>query len=477
MTNWTPTIERGGNPLYIELADAIERDIDAGTLKPGYKLPPQRNLAYDIGVTVGTVTRAYALARERSLVYGEVGRGTYVLGADNAEIQAFPLAPELDKQKVSAEHPFNAESAYNTKNLGFASATNIGQSPIISNVAANIANGHPAKLIDYVRQVPDNWLKAGQSWLSCGGWTPDLKSIVPTNGTHAAVVSVISAITNAGDKIVFEGLTYCSFSRSAQLLGRRVLATPFDQHGIIPEEFEKLCAQQHPKMLFMMPSVQNPTLSRLPEERRKAIAEIAQRYQVWLVEDSVYAPLVDDSLPPVAKYAPELTFHVGGLSKSVSAGIRGGWVACPPRYSGRIATTHKLVTGGAAFWLMELSAELVLGGHAAKISKKIQSENKKRTDIAIRVFAGANFMIQAHCPYLWLKLPEPWHSNTFKTAVGELGITISSEDDFKLSREVEASHCVRIGLSSPNSATELETTLQSIRNVLDSGIAGYDIDG
>ena len=80
MTNWLPDLSQGTGPLYLRLADQIERDIGSGKLPAGDKLPPQRNLAYDVGVTIGTVTRGYAVARERGLVSGEVGRGTYVLG-------------------------------------------------------------------------------------------------------------------------------------------------------------------------------------------------------------------------------------------------------------------------------------------------------------------------------------------------------------------------------------------------------------
>ena len=79
MTNWTPDLSAGDGPLYLRLANRIETDIGEGVLPRGTKLPPQRDLAYDIGVTIGTVGRAYALLRERGLVSGEVGRGTYVL--------------------------------------------------------------------------------------------------------------------------------------------------------------------------------------------------------------------------------------------------------------------------------------------------------------------------------------------------------------------------------------------------------------
>ncbi|MCG6857717.1 MAG: GntR family transcriptional regulator, partial [Salaquimonas sp.] len=79
MTSWLPDLSQGEGPLYLRLADRIESDIGEGVLGPGVKLPPQRDLAFDIGVTVGTVGRAYALLRQRGLVTGEVGRGTYVV--------------------------------------------------------------------------------------------------------------------------------------------------------------------------------------------------------------------------------------------------------------------------------------------------------------------------------------------------------------------------------------------------------------
>src|SRR5918995_3917021 len=94
MTNWLPDLREGSGPLYLRLANRIEDDIASGVLPLGAKLPPQRNLAFDVGVTIGTVGRAYALARERGLVSGEVGRGTYVLGHDRQnEINQFSPSP------------------------------------------------------------------------------------------------------------------------------------------------------------------------------------------------------------------------------------------------------------------------------------------------------------------------------------------------------------------------------------------------
>ena len=77
---WAPDLGRMTGPRYRAIADAIAEDIAAGRLKPGDRLPTHRALAYEIGVTVGTVTRAYQEATRRGLLTGEVGRGSFVRG-------------------------------------------------------------------------------------------------------------------------------------------------------------------------------------------------------------------------------------------------------------------------------------------------------------------------------------------------------------------------------------------------------------
>src|SRR5262245_1728040 len=79
MTMWQPNLANLKGPDYQRLADAIRRDVEAGRLQPGDRLPPQRDLADALAMTLGTVTRAYQAAAKRGLVAGEVGRGTYVL--------------------------------------------------------------------------------------------------------------------------------------------------------------------------------------------------------------------------------------------------------------------------------------------------------------------------------------------------------------------------------------------------------------
>ena len=87
MTNWRPQWNRANRPIYEALANALARDIQAGRLAAGDRLPPQRELAEALGVTVPTVTRAYSLAARRGLVGGQVGRGTFVRPPITSDIE------------------------------------------------------------------------------------------------------------------------------------------------------------------------------------------------------------------------------------------------------------------------------------------------------------------------------------------------------------------------------------------------------
>ncbi len=468
MTNWFPEISEGSGPIYVRIADRIEDAIDRGGLQIGAKLPPQRDLAYDLGVTIGTISRAYALARERGLVSGEVGRGTYVLPKSPSGVEeAVNLRDVPAGTRITSRTP-------GALRFDTTSAPNVGQADIIEKTIADITRECRAEFIDYIQAIPDSWLQAGRLWLSSGSWQPDADNIVSTLGAHAAVMSAIVAVTSPGDKIVMEELTYASVARSAAVFGRRVVTVGSDSDGFDPAEFEAICAQQHPRVAFLIPVNQNPTGITMPESRRRAIAEIARRYNVWLVEDIVYDTLAQDRRPRIAEFAPDRTFVVSCLSKSVGAGVRGGWVACPPHMAGRVLNAHKLITGGKPFLTSELAARLVLSGDADAIRQKSRALIGERVAKVRQTFANYEFNSSDYCPFIWLELPEPWKSSEFRKAAAEDGVLVDDEDEYKPLRTDRMFHRVRIGFSMPRSASELETGLSVIRSLLSSSAITRD---
>lgn len=467
MTNWLPDLSQGSGPLYARLADRIETDIGQGLLPTGAKLPPQRDLAYDLGVTIGTVGRAYALLRERGLVSGEVGRGTYVLG--QGEPVTLPKAAPFGGTRgaIQADGKLRMDST---------AAPEVGQASVIGELSHQIVRQHPDAIVNYVRTPAPDWLEAGSRWLATGAWRPAEGSIVPTLGGHAAILSVIAAVTAPGDRVAFDQLTYSSIARSANLIGRRIVAVDMDGDGTDPGDFERLCAQQHPKLAFLIPGLQNPTLTVMPESRRREIVEIARKHNVWLVEDAIYAGLLEDHPVSIAEMAPERTFHVGGLSKTVAAGVRAGWVACPPHLAPRVQIAYKMLTGGNPFLMAELAARLVLSGEADAIRARVRAELQLREKLARERLAGHDFVSDSRAPFLWLKLPEPWLSGTFRQAAANEGVLVDDEDEFKSGRTEHVYHRVRVGFSSlPR--PDVEVGFDRLRSLLDNPMAGYDSYG
>lgn len=469
MTNWLPDLQQGKGPIYVRLADQIESAIASGTLPAGAKLPPQRNLAFDLGITIGTVSRAYALVHERGLVSGEVGRGTFVRDRHGAppEANLDPVAAALVGTRPMAPPPGKIR-------FDSTAAPDIGQGAALQEHIAAILKDHPSDIASYTRSFPDHWFEAGARWLAKGDWTPAPRDIVPTLGAHAGIMAVLTAITSPGDKVVFEHLTYSQASRAAGLTGRRTILVDSDEQGVIPADFERVCAQQHPKVAFLMSSSQNPTLATLPLARRQAIADVARRHSVWLIEDDLYGAMSGEPLAPLAQLCPERTFFVGSLSKSVAAGVRGGWVACPPHFAQRVRIAHKMMTGGMPFLLAELCARLVLSGDAFQIRARCVAEIGAREAIAREQFQGFDFVSRPAVPFLWLALPEPWLSGTFKNAALTEGVLIDDEDEFKAGRSEKVMHRVRISFSSPLSRDEVRAGFLTLRRLLENGGAGYD---
>lgn len=469
MTKWLPDLKNGSGPLYVRIADQAQADIKTGKLAAAAKLPPQRDLAYDLKVTIGTISRAYALLRERGLVSGEIGRGTYVQSglSANQNRAVDPITSAYGGTRALS--PPSGKLRFDTT-----AAADVGQAPVIGRLMMDIAEQYPGEVASYTRVLSPDWQEAGRRWLSNGDWAPDAASIVPHLGVHAAVTAIIAAISGPGDRIVSEHLSYSQVARSAMLMGRQIALVDSDDNGIVPDDFERVCAREHPKAAFIISSGQNPTLAILPETRRREIAEIARKYNVWLIEDYIYGAMIQDGIPLLAQIAPDQTFLVNGLSKSVAAGVRGGWAACPVHFAQRVRVTQKMVTGGLPFVLAELAARLVLSGAANEIRAKVIEEIRAREQIARRILSGYSFRSHPHMPFLWLKLPEPWLSGTFKQAAFNEGVLIDDEDEFKAGRTDRVYHHVRAGFSEGTDRGAIERGLGALRRLLDDGPSAYE---
>ena len=132
-----------------------------------------------------------------------------------------------------------------------------------------------------------------------------LSQLLVCPGAQAAIAALILALTQPGDVILAEPMSYPGLRAAASQFGRRLIAVQADQHGMLPAMLEQACHQHQPALVYLNPTLQNPTAITMGERRRKELASVAKRCNVRIVEDDPYWRLADAPPPPIATFAPE----------------------------------------------------------------------------------------------------------------------------------------------------------------------------
>ncbi|MFF3652009.1 PLP-dependent aminotransferase family protein [Streptomyces sp. NPDC002181] len=157
--------------------------------------------------------------------------------------------------------------------------------------------------------------------------------LVVTTGSQQALTLITSTLVEPGDAVLVENPTYLAALQCFGLAGARVIPVPCDGEGMLPDELEEIVARERPKLLYSVPTFQNPTGRTLPGARRAAVAEIAARRGLWLVEDDPYGELRFEGaeVPWLAAHpgAEDRTALLGSFSKVMAPGLRLGWLRAP----------------------------------------------------------------------------------------------------------------------------------------------------
>src|SRR5215469_1419564 len=366
--NWQPDLDQQRGPLYRAIADALASDIRAGRLPVGTRLPTHRDLAWNLKVTVGTVTRAYAEAERRGLISGEVGRGTYVRPTStitDPALRGEPMGPDF--VDLSLNRPQTGEEpALVAKGL-----REIAESPDLE--ALLQYQPHAGRPIDRA---------AGARWIAHGGVKTNPSQVLVTQSGQNAVASVLSAVTQPGDTVAVESLTYPGVRSAASLLSLRLAPIAMDDEGMLPDAFAALCRSGNVKALYCLPTLHNPTATILSEERRRAVAETARKHGVALLEDDVYGFLLQKPPKPLPAFAPERGYYITSTSKSLAPGLRIGYVHVPSEAVERVAAALRATVYMATPLMAALATRWIEDGTADRLVEQKRSEIAARQKLA-----------------------------------------------------------------------------------------------
>ncbi|KQV33262.1 GntR family transcriptional regulator [Massilia sp. Root335] len=440
---WLPRLAGNKGPRFLQIADALQAAVVDGALKPGDRLPPQRRLAAQLDVDLTTITRAYDEARRRNLLEGRGARGTYV-AAPKVELTSI-----LDLSMNTPPPPDGVD---------FDDMLKQGLSQVLMRADNELLMTY------HLGGGSGSDRKAGAKWLEPMFGRLDPRHVVVCPGAQAAIAALILALTKPGDVILAEPTSYPGLRAAATQFGRRIVAVEADRHGMVPGMFEEACRRHKPGLVYLNPTLQNPTASTVPERRRKELAGIAKRCHVRIVEDDPYWLLADAPPPPIATFAPEQVVYISTLSKCLTPGLRVAFVLVrDPHERERFLVALRSFALMAAPLTTALATQWILDGSAAGLMEGVRSEARLRHRMARDILAG-RYGGSGDGLHVWLELPAYWNASQLARAAGSEGIAVTPAEDFATGSE--SVNAIRISLGSIKDRGRLQAGLQRLSRLL-----------
>jgi DNA-binding transcriptional MocR family regulator len=391
MSAWRPEILSGPQPVYERIADALERDVDAGRLAKGARLPPHRDLAFALGVGVGTVTRAYSEAERRGLITGHVGRGSFVRSRE-AETRTADAPGLID---LARNMP---PAAANAREIGEALAR-LRPRPDLE----ACAEYGPAEGLERVRMAGAAWLRRRH------GLERGHQALIQCAGAQQGVALAFGSLCRPGDTVLCEGSTFLGIKVAAEYLSCALRGLAMDEGGLSPDALDRAAAETGARVVIVQPTLHNPTTRTMMLSRRQELIEVARRRDLSIIEDAAYEAYVDPGarLPALADLAPERTTYVFSVSKTLATGLRVGFIVPPDtlRHAGALRGVRAMGHSPPALEGL-VFAHWVEEGTADVIADRIVAEADVRLDMARRTlgcFLEAPGALRS--PHAWLPMP------------------------------------------------------------------------
>lgn len=412
--SWKPVLEKNSHePMYLALANRLEEDIRQGVLSPGTKLPPQRELADYLDVNISTITRAFRLCEERSLICGAVGRGTFIASDAGSQKSRFgiPSAPAVIE--MGAILP---EEAPGTQ--------------LVEQLKVMLQEPGSYHLFQYATpEQNQNHLQAAVKWLAFSGMHAEPEEILFAAGGQNAIFAVLAGVFSPGDRIATTPSSYPGFKLAAKALHIQPVALNMREGVITREALEFAVKHENVKGLYLIPDFNNPTAETMSEEERKVIGEFLTEYELPLIEDSINTLLMSEPGTPVSAYTRQ-GIYLSSMSKALSPGLRLAVIRADKAYYQAISQSLYAMNISPPSMMVHLAARLIHSGKAQEIRAQRQKGIVERNLILEDILTGYELKGTSQSPMRWLMLPEGLTGDLFEHLALKAGVQVYSASRF-----------------------------------------------
>jgi 2-aminoadipate transaminase len=342
---------------------------------------------------------------------------TRTAGLDNPVMRTFQSAlgrPEL----MSFGAGFMNPAGFDVAGVRAAFAAALADDAATDSLQYGLAEGSPSLRAAIVERMADIAVIA------------EPNELIVTTGATQALDLLCNTLLDPGDVVLVERPTYVMPLQRFALAQARVISIPCDGDGLDPLALEAAVVEHRPKVIYTIPTFQNPGGSTLTADRREAVARIAERHRVWVIEDEPYRELRYGPEPPpapIVSHSREGVIYIGTLAKTVAPGLRVGWVLAPAALAESLAPVKQA---------MDFNSSTIDQAAAAKYLERVDWQ--RRTSELRAVYAapmrsmiegleavlpeGSSFTRPQGGVFVWVVLPDGWSTTALLERSIEHGI-------------------------------------------------------
>jgi DNA-binding transcriptional MocR family regulator len=448
---------KGRQATYLEVSRNLEEQVRSGQYPPGSRLPPQRDLAVELGINVSTVSRAYKELQARGLIVASKRRGSIVTGG---AMPAVKTPVQNNAASVGGDRNTVIDLTVNRP------ATGEFLAELARTMAVISRDPRFPETQEYQPPQGPDWARAaGAQWIAAPGFTPTPDQVVVTSGAQHGLYAVLSSLMGHEGVILSDKLTYYGLKALAPVFQFEIVGVASDDEGLLPHHLEDACRRMRVKAIFTVPNLQNPSVVTMSLERRIALADIARRHHVAIIEDDVYGPLLRKRLPTIASLCPELTYHIASTSKILAPGLRIGYLLPPPHGAALAAEAVRTTAWMPAPLSTLITTRWIEDGTAKSILDAQRAELQTRQELARELLPEDLLKSDPACMFVWLRVPAPWRSDDFAANALARGVNTMPASAFAVDRST-IEHGVRINLACATSREQLARALQILAGTL-----------